>query len=430
MGIRDFIPFTRKAAPVREESADPGRPGAYRRGQVAIISYSDVVSADAALKHPVIARCLNIIASAVQSVGWFAEEDPNASTEERAGKTRIIASLNSLLQSPNDRMTGELFRYWMAQNYALFARVPFLVGTGAAGGANAIYPLDAKLVTAVNNDRALIDHYEYGVGASEQRLVYPIRRKAADKPYVYDIARPKLDGTFSGNTVESANNVLCSIALPAQIISLLLRRAIDTASGHPNTKYLVIAEKTLTKRQKEELAAHVESMAPDQENSGNVLILYNSNAQVHKLDNSLADIHSKMPMDDMTRLIAGALGIPIALVGIGAADAAKFAGNYAESRRVFWADTIIPGYLVPFATGMTQAICPPGVRIRFDYDTIDALRDHNITNAQKLETVSFLSNDEKRELCGFEKTNEAANTAVPSRAPQAAPNTQPTSQTE
>ena len=425
MGIFDI--FSRKAAPVRPASDDPGNPGVMRRGKVAVISYPDVVNAAEALRHPVIARCVDIISKAVQSVSWFAEVDPDATADERANQARTIQNITNLLRSPNDRMTGENFRYWMAQNYALYARVPFVVGQGAAGGANGLYPLNARLVTAVASSRGLLASYEYGQG--EDMKPYPTRRGAVNgEPYIYEVARPKLDGTFMGNGtgLDMSNSLLCAIALPAQIISLLLRRAIDTASGHPNTKYIVVAEKTLTKKQKEELAEHVENMAPGQEESGNVLILYNSNAQVHKLDNSLADIHSKMPMDDMTRLIAGAFGIPIALVGIGAADAAKFAGNYAESRRVFWADTVIPGYLVPFASGMTQAICPPGVRVRFDYDSIDALRDHNIGNAQKLETVSFLSNNEKRELTGFAKRSEPANEVVPSRTPAPAASTQPT----
>jgi phage portal protein BeeE len=403
----------RKAAPVRNASDDPGNPGVWRKGAVTIITYADVVNSQEALKHPVIARCVDIIAKAVQSVAWFAEVDPDADAAERVNKARVISALNALLRSPNDRMTGENFRYWMAQNYSLYARVPFAVGVGTSDLANGLYPLNARLVQAVSSSRGLLDHYDYGNG-TEDKVSYPIRRNANGKTYVYEIARPNLEGTFISTNRDASNTLLCSIALPAQVITLLLRRAIDTASGHPNTKYVVIAEKTLTNKQKESLAKHVENMAPGQEESGNILFLYNTNAKIEKLDNSLADIHSKMPMDDMTRMIVGAFGIPIALYGLGAADGAKFASNYTESRRAFWADTIIPGFLVPFATGMTAAIAVPGVRIRFDYDTIDALRDHNIGNAQKLERVTFLSIDEKRELVGFEPEGTDETKAVPS----------------
>jgi phage portal protein BeeE len=421
-------PFSAKAAPVRSEKEDPGNPVSYRSGKVAIISYPDVVNAAAAMRHPVIARCVDLIAKSVQSVPWFAELDPWATAEEQAGKTRIINDLNSLLRSPNDRMTGEAFRYWMAQNYALYTRVPFVVGQSAASRPNALYPLNARAVTASVDERGILQQYEYGMG--EDKIPYPIRRKAPEgKPYLYEIARPALDGsTVTPSVMMDSGGILSSIALPAEIIKLLLRRAIDTAAGHPNTKYVVIADKNLTTKQKRDLVEHVENMAPGAEESGNILFLTNTSAKIEKLDNSLADIHSKVPMDDMTRMIAGAFGIPIALVGLGAADAAKFAGNYSESRRVFWADTIIPGYLTPFATGMTMAIGVPGVRVRFDHDQIDALRDHNIANAEKLETVSFLSVDEKREMTGFEPTKKPENMVVPSKTakePTANSNTPP-----
>ena len=63
-----------------------------------------------------------------------------------------------------------------------------------------------------------------------------------------------------------------------------------------------------------------------------MLFLYNTDIKVHKLDNELGDIHSKLPLDDMTRQIAGVFGVPVPLLGLGSSDAAKFTGNYAESR--------------------------------------------------------------------------------------------------
>jgi phage portal protein BeeE len=414
-----FFDRFRKAAPDRGRNDEPNNPQyiTLSTGNKAqVITYSDVVNAAEAMRHPIISRCVDVIAKAVQSVSWYAEEDPDATPAERTGKARVIRDLNNVLRSPNDRMSGPTFRFWMAQNYALYARVPFSVGQSVSETANGLYPLNAKFVQAILSASGQVQQYEYGNGNDAQK--FPLRRDAKGKPYVYEISKPNLDGSTTGNgtTAQTCNPTLSAIAMPAAIMTVLLRRAYDTASGHPNCKYIVVAEKTLTAKQKESLGKELENMEPGQEESGNVLILYNQGkVQIEKLDNSLADIHSKVPMDDMTRMIAGSFGIPIALVGIGAADAAKFAGNYAESRRVFWADTIIPGYLVPFAEGMTNAICPDGVRIRFDLDSIDALRDHNISNAKDLEIVTFLSNDEKRELTGFAPTGEKQNTAVPSK---------------
>ena len=58
--------------------------------------------------------------------------------------------------------------------------------------------------------------------------------------------------------------------------------------------------------------------------------MYNTDVKVHTLDNQLGDIHAKLPLDDMTRQIAGVFGVPVALLGLGSADAAKYASNYVE----------------------------------------------------------------------------------------------------
>ncbi|UPT53278.1 portal protein [Synechococcus phage Ssp-JY38] len=427
MGWRDWV---RLAAPVRRERDEPGSP-IYRSGRITLISYNEVVSAEAALKHPVIARCVRKIAESVQSVRWFAELDPDASAADRANKATVIADLNALLNSPTDGMSGDELRFWMGMNYALYSRFAFKVGVGTRGTANGIYPLVTRWVSAEMNGRGLLSHYNYGEGENKETL--PLRRKARDgASYAYQVAMPNLDAAFMAGRNTGTLNQLCSIGLPAQIITVLLRRAIDTAEGHPNSKYIVTSEKVLTKSQKKALVEHLEGMEPGEDDSGNVLMLANVKVEVHKLDNNLSDIHSKMPMDDMARMIAGAFGIPIALLGLGAADGARFASNYTESRRAFWADTIIPGYLAPFATGLTKALCPPGVRVRFDYDTIDALRDHNVANAKELESVTFLSLDEKRELVGFEPMKSAETQAVPSPSsgPQQAANQPPQNDNE
>lgn len=397
MGLLDFF---KKAAPVRKESDEPSSPTMQRAGKTVVITYSDVVAAEAALQHPVVYRCVNKIATAVQTARWYCEADPMVPAAERAG-ARAIASINSLLLSPNDNYAADQMRYWLALNYCLYGRVAFKVGVNSDGAPNGVYPLTTRWVKAVLNDRGLLRGYEYGDG--EGKDTFPTRRKATSgESYAYEIARPNLDGTPIPRQTCGANVTAASaVGLPAQVITLLLKRAIDTAAGHPNTKYVIIAEKTLTEKQKRELINLVENTTPENDQSGNILFLYNTQAKIEKLDNDLSDIHSKVPMDDMSRMIAGAFGIPIALIGLGAADAAKFASNYVESRRSFWADTIAPEYLSPIAAGMTAALCPPGARIVFDLDSIDALRDHNIDNAQKLGTVGYLMRDEKRELIGF-----------------------------
>lgn len=388
-----------KAAPVRRASDTPLAPTTIRIGNnapIRIIQYDNALAANKALGNPVTFRCLNKIATSVQTVSWYAEADPDVVANERAGAT-VIKELNALLAKPNDNMAADQLRYWLALTYACFGRSPFKVGFGVQNRPNGIYPLDPDFVRAKSNDRGSIIAYEYGNVQAAQ--TFPSQSRAGvGQAFVAEIATPSISGLMdTGKNI----NALGAIGLPTAIVEMLLQRAYDTASGHPNMKYIITAEKTLTERQKDDIKDHLENAQPDGEDSGEVLFLTNTKIEVHKLDNDLGNIHSKIPLDDMSRMIAGAFGIPISLLGLGAADGAKFAGNYIESRQSFWEDTIIPWYLTPIATGLTAALCPYGARIRFDLDSIDAVQDSRAGRAQKLEKVTFLTNDEKREIAGF-----------------------------
>jgi hypothetical protein len=332
-------------------------------------------------------------------VNWFCEIDPDVPTSEAAA-ARQIKAINALLQSPNDTMTRQALLYWMTLNFACYGRVPIKVGVSPVAPhlPTGIYPLTSRYTYARLDGRGQVIGYESGLGENKEFI--PTRQKAKPgQSYAYEVIRPNMDGTF-----ESKNNIhpLGAIGMPAQIVSLLLQRAVDTAAGHPNSKYIIVAEKTLTTQQKDKIKEQIEKTSTNGENSGQVLFLYNTRVDVVKLDNGLEDIHSKMPLDDMSRQIVGAFGIPIALIGLGGADAAKFAHNYTESRRSFWEDTLVPEYFVPFATGLTAALCPFGARVEFDYDEIQAIADIRIENAAKLSKVSFLTRDEKRAMTGFE----------------------------
>lgn len=387
-----------KAAPVRNANDAPRSPlGRWDRGNKKhVVEYRNSMAAERALDHPVTFRALHKIASSVQQVDWYCEQDPDLPESERASRTDVKA-INNLLKSPNDTLAPDQLRYWMALTLAAYGRVPFKVGVGVSKLANGIYPLNTPFVQGVPDDRGAFKSYRYGNG--DDALTLPSRKRAtAHEAYIHEIATLNLSAELN-----STKNItpLRAIGLPADTIDMLMKRAFDTASGHPNMKYIVTSEKTLTEPQKDAIREHIDNSAPDGDESGGVLFLYNTKVEVHKLDNDLDKIHSKVPLDDMSRMIFGAFGIPISLVGLGAADGAKFAGNYIESRQAFWEDTIIPVYLTPIQTGLTLGICPPGARIRFDLDTIDAIQDSRAARSKSLESVSFLTNDEKREIAGF-----------------------------
>lgn len=398
MKLLDLI-FKKK--PERKPAEEPASPIYVYGGQpIRLLSSAAALAADDMLRtSPQLYRIANFLSSAVQSVPWFCEPDPTLIKSERAGALPVKA-INDLLKSPNDTFNAQQLQYWMTLNLMLYARAHFKVGVSSNGTPNGIYPLAAKYVMGVPNSRGVIEAYKYGTPPNE--VIYPTRR-VVDKrgggiAYAAEISFPSLSGLVEYNRAPAA---IESIQTPLSIINALMQRALDTVNGHPNIKYVITAEKTLTKMQKDALHKYLEESGPGDVNSGNVLFLYNTDIKVHTLDNELGDIHSKIPLDDMTRQIAGVFGVPIALIGLGSADAAKYANNYPESRLSFWQDTIVPCYLSPIAAGMTAAICPPGARVSFDFDAVPALWAGRAKLGETLSDVAFLTTNEKRRILGY-----------------------------
>lgn len=392
--------FTKRAD--RPKGADPNgtilkRFTQFRRP---LINYSEKLAAQDAMCHIVTYRCLDKLATTFQGVGWYIERDPNVPKSFRT-TDGAIEKLEALFRDPNDEFTGRQMRYWLALVWAAYGRIPMKVGT-FAGMPNGIYTLDPALAYVKRNSRGIRFELQYGPDGESETMPFfdnldKFENGIPKQDYAFEIRKPGLSGMID----RMSNTPLNSIGLPSNIIKELMQRAWDTASGHPNTKYIVGTEKNLTENQRDQVRSKVDSTRVGEEESGNVLILANTKIDVHKLDNSLSDIHSKLPLDDMSRQIAGGFGIPVALLGFAGADGSKFANNYEESRRSFFEDTVIPGYCEPICEGMSKYACPEGYVLRYDPDTIPALMERRATRAKDISAVNFLTLDEKRELAGF-----------------------------
>jgi hypothetical protein len=401
--------FFKKAAPERKPSDVPVQPEIMYLNSgigVSLVKFSDAMAMASAMSHPIVYRALNKIAESVQQVAWFAEIDPDAAEADRRGKEGVVAALNDVLSNPNPDMTPAQLRYWLAMNFAGYGRAPLRISTSSVEKTKitGIYPLETRLVRAEFDARGGLIRYAYGETQNAQ--AWPSRavwaRKPDDKGFATQIWRPGLKGYQAAG---DSNSALATVGLPAQVMKSLLLRAIQTAEGHPNVRYMVTCDKTLTEPQKAALKAYLnDSHGPSGDEAGRIPILQNAgNIVIHKLD-----IHSKAPSDDMARLIFMAFGIPIALAGMGGGDGAKFANNYIESRLSFWQDTIIPGYVSPIFQAISRDLCPPGVRISADLESVPALMQGRILSMKEVAGVDFLTTAEKRAMFGFEDVGEIA----------------------
>jgi phage portal protein BeeE len=410
---------TKAAVPQPAPSVSPAKAFVYKLFNVGVprnaASYNNVVAAEKAMAHPVIYRCLNKLGLTVQGVKWYVADDPDAlTTEVNNSKKTHREALSKALRRPNASMSGAQLLYWSTLSWALFGRVAYKVSVLADGRINGIYPLGIPNLKMKYNKWGEISEFTYGKGDQNNEVIKSLataRRGADGMPienFAFIIIKPNINGALD---LDKQNTALESIGMPKAVYDALMVRAYETAEGQPNSRWLVTADRDLDSDQADQVKEAIEDTKPGGDEAGNVLFIAGTNIKVTEMKNDLSDIHSKMPADDMARTMAGAWGIPIALLGFAGADGSKFANNYGESRRAFFEDTIEPEYLSAFEDGFTLALCATGYRVTFDRDSIPALREARATVAKIYSDVTFLTDEEKREATGWpkEKTGTVTN---------------------
>lgn len=396
--------------PNRSPSAEPRTYVWFMADRRPAADYGASITAASAMAHPVAYRCIAKIADAVSSVTFYARP-VDAAPAVQASRSTAVKQIDGLLRSPNNRFSMQKILYWLALHLACHSRAIFVVGADPQGIPNAIYPLDLRYCEETRNRNGIPTGIDYG--SSEPKVNYPFRSYATmGISWAYDLSRMSLTPDDPQRRTPSA---LGAVALPMEMIRALLQRGIDTAFGHPNTRYAISTDKPLTNHQRNTLENRLDQMKPGQLDSSGILVFEGVTITVSRLDNDLSDLHSKVPLDDAARMIAGNFGVPVALLGLGAADAAKYASNYQESRIAFWQETIIPSYLLPIASELTAAICPEGVEIVADLDSIEALADARLARGARLVGVDWLTDDEKRSLMGFEPMTAEQRAAIPAK---------------
>jgi phage portal protein BeeE len=391
--VMSFMDRLFKAQPQRRPSDAPTPPLLVNvpNAKAGLVNYSVVAAAEQGRKHPFVFPCIRMLVEAGAQVPWYCEPDPLVAESEQAPQ-KVIDELNSLLASPSDSKSPFELKQWMIEDLALYGRIAMKIGLSVSNTPNGIYPLTTRHVTLELDARG--NPKTYGYGYSKNKDLIPAKKYAAKgTAYVCEVRKANSDGSCEW---QGTLTPLSSLGLPTEITKLLLHRAYDTASGHANIQNILQVDPVdATPKAVDDLMDELENYMVSGEDSGGMK--FSSRIKgVLKVENNLSDIHSKVPMDDMARMIARAFGIPIALYGLGAADAAKFAGNYAESIAALYKGTVIPGYLVPIEEALTLSLCPYGARIRFNRDAIEALALERLNSS-----AGFITVDEARELRGW-----------------------------
>lgn len=395
-------------APARSPGADPVKDmrGFWLGGinGMSPVNYDQIFKATYALKHPALFRCVDKIAAVVQETRLLARKIPKEEGIIFTREDATTKALQAVIDNPNETYNAIQFKYWIAVNLALYGQLFVKVGRNSMLLPNGVYPLQTPNTSILLSKSGAISGYRYMTTDGLSHVDLPTRvmvegeelkKSSLGKAWGYHIFRPSED------VLKMQNSPLAAATPAADIIGLLLARARDTASGAPNIKHIVTTDGTTTPDQENSIISLFDRSRPDGEKSGQVGFISGTTVKILDLDNKMQDIHTKLPMDDMFRMVGAIFGVPMALLGISSADGAKFASNFVESRLAFIQDTIIPSYLHPIECGLTEALCPPGYEIKFDRDSIQALNDERVNKALKLKDIPFLTDEEKRIACDF-----------------------------
>lgn len=368
-----------------------------------VVSYSNVMAANRAMEHPVVFRCLDKLGLTVQSVKWYVGADPDISGTGMSAKER--KALQQVLNRPNSAMSGAQLRYAATLSWACFGRMAFKVSVMGDGSVNAIWPLGIPFLKQEFNKYGEVTTFQYGDEGNRETIksFYSAAKNEKGRPienYAFMIVKPSINGAMN---LDVQNTPLQAVGMPVALYNGLMERALEQSDGTPNSKWFVTAGRDIGEAQSKEIKDGIDDTKPGGDSAGEIIFVFGEDIKLQEIKNDLSDIHSKIPLDDQARTIAGNFGIPIALLGFAAADGSKFASNYDESRKAFFEDTIEPGYLTPMEDGFSMFLCAPGSRVIFDRDSIPALKKSRADIAAVYEKVTFIDENEKREVTGWPK---------------------------
>ena len=181
---------------------------------------------------------------------------------------------------------------------------------------------------------------------------------------------------------------------------------LDNAARPSGALVYAARDSHLTGEQYERLKIELEAGFAGARNAGRPLLLEGVDLIGRPLSLSPKDMDFIEAKHAAAREIALALGVPPMLLGIPGDNTYS---NYQEANRSFWRQTVLP-LVNRTAKALSRWLAPAfgggALELRPDIDAIEALSGEREALWARLESVSFLTNDEKRIAAGYEALGE------------------------
>ncbi|MGN6671055.1 MAG: phage portal protein [Candidatus Nucleicultricaceae bacterium] len=336
-------------------------------------------------KNAIAYRAVSIIARGAASVPWRVFKH---------GQELSDHPLISLIHKPNPLQAGASF-FESVLSYLLLAGNSYVELLLGDNGPLELYTLRPDRVRVIPGPNGCPLRYEYRVNGEAREVgMDPV---TGTSPILHLKLFNPLNDWYGLSPLESA---IMAIDQHNEVASHNL--ALLQNGGSP-TGALVIGKNTPDERLDEENLTHLreslDQLYRGTKNAGRMLIL-EGDFEWQEMGLSPKDLNFVEGKNMSAREIAQAFGVPPMLVGI-SGDATY--SNYREARLHLWEDTILPllDYLTDELNRWLTPLYGAGLRLAYDIEGVPALAERRNETWQKLEQVTFLTQNEKREAIGY-----------------------------
>jgi HK97 family phage portal protein len=343
-------------------------------------------------RNAVVFRAVRMIAEAAASIPWLVFEGRQENPDH---------PLADLIAQPNACDSGISFFEALYSNLLLFGN-SYVEAVSVDNTPREFYSLRPDRMSVVPGRSGWPAAYDYTVAG--QKVRYDIQADGIP-PILHLKCFHPLDDYYGFAPIAAAQ-----VALDTHNAAGFWNKALLDNAARPSGALVYTGADGghLTEQQFERLKSELEENFQGIANAGRPLLL-EGGLDWKALSLSPKDMDFIEAKAAAAREIALAFGVPPLVLGLPGDN--TFA-NYAEANRAFWRQTVIP--LVSRTQKQVAAWLRPAFEpFRFDYDVdrIDALAADRESEWRRIDSASFLTQDEKREAVGYGALPRGTNAA-------------------
>ena len=324
-------------------------------------------------------RCVRMIAEAAGSVPLLVYQGQNEIETH---------PLKTLLLRPNPSHSGrDLIENIIS--YLLLAGNSYIEVSSLDNIPRELMALRPDRMRVVPGTDGWPDHYEYSVYGEIAKL-------AADHILHIRLFNP-LDDYYGQSPLEAAQRSIDT----HNSASAWNKSMLDNAARPSGALVFAASDDHLSAEQFERLKNELESSYQGAANAGRPMVL-EGGLDWKEMGYSPKDMDFIQSKNAAARESALAFGVPPMLLGIPGDNTYS---NFAEANRTFWRQTVIPllGRVTDALGNFVGPQFGADIRLTYDLDQVDALSQDRDALWTRVNTATFLTDDEKRAAVGYGK---------------------------